>query len=184
MKKGDTSNLNLLPSQAKFQAAKMKLQKTLHYYMSLVGILWFAIVILVVVLYFGSTFVLNLQNTKYKQALNGLQSLSSDIVTGQLLKYRAKVLGEVLKNRFEYSTAFEKINSLFGSEVKVTDFVLEGKNQFTVTTQTTGKNNVDSIENKVEEINLGKVDGVSKTIISSADQDGENWSIKMELYLK
>jgi hypothetical protein len=184
MKKGDISNLNLLPSQAKFQAARMKLEKTLRYYMSMVGVVWLAVVILVMVLYFGSAYIFNLQTKKYNQSLNSLESLSSDIVVGQLLKYRAKVLGEVLNNRFEYSTAFEKINSLFGPGVTVTNFELKKINQFSVTVQAVDENSVNSVEDKVEDINLAKVDGVSKAIIDGASESGNIWLIQLEVYLK
>lgn len=184
MKMGDSSNLNLLPSQAKFQAAKMKLEKTIHYYMSLIGILWITVIVVITVLFFGSNYILNIQIKKYNQALNGLQSLSSDIVVGQLLKYRAKVLGEVLKNRFEYSTAFEKINSLFGENVSVANFQLEDNNNFLITVKTAEKENVNHVEEVVENINLGKVDGVSKATIKEAVLLDSLWSIRMEVVLK
>ena len=114
-----------------------------------------------------------------------MQNLSSDIVVNQLLKYRSKVLGEVLKNRFEYSTAFEKINSLFGAGVKVTNFELVNKSEFTVSAQTTGKENVNGIEDKVAEINLGEVEGVTKAVINGATHTNDDqWLVQMEVYLK
>ncbi len=67
MKRGDSSNLNLLPSRAKFQAAKMKLQATLRHYMAIAIVLWVAVIILVGALFFGSGLVLSLQNKKYNQ---------------------------------------------------------------------------------------------------------------------
>ena len=184
MKRGDTSNLNLLPSQAKFQAAKIKLKKTLYYYMSVAGVLWLAVVIILIVLYFGSDYILSLQNKKYEQAFNSLQSLSTNIVTSQLLKYRTKVLGEVLDDRFEYSTAFNKINSLFKEEIRVVNFELEDKSKFLVTVETSGKDNVNNIEDKVTEINLGKVDGFDKAVIDNANKTGDDWLLQLELYLK
>lgn len=184
MKRGDSSNLNLLPSQAKFQAARMKLEKTIHYFMSLVGVLWIAVIIVILFLFFGSNYILNLQIKKYNQALNSFQSLSSEIVVGQLLKYRAKVLGEVLNDRFEYSTAFEKINSLFGDNVVVANFQLEDNKQFSLALKTAEKVNVDHVEEVVEDINLGKVEGVSKAVLKGSTWDNNDWLIKMEVSLK
>jgi hypothetical protein len=112
MKTGDSLNLNLLPSQAKFQAARMKLKGVLRKYMTFALVLWLAIVILVIVLYFGSGYVLDLQNKKYKQALTDFQGKSEEIIVNQLLKYRTKVLGQVMKDRYEYSVSFEKLNSI------------------------------------------------------------------------
>jgi len=185
MKKGDSLNLNLLPSQAKFEATRMKLQGVLKRYMSLAVLLWIVVVIIVVVLYFGSDFILKLQKKKYDQSLNNFKGLSQEIVTNQLLKYRSKVLGEVLKNRFEYSSAFEKINSIFAQKAKVSNFKLNDNKMFLVEVTAADKEAVNFVEDKVTDINNGKEEGVEKAEIKSADyQLGSNWTIEMEVYIK
>jgi hypothetical protein len=185
MKTGDSSNLNLLPSQAKFQAARMKLQATLKQYMSLVIVFWVAVVVFVVVIYFGSGFVLDLQNKKYDQALNNYKSLSQEIVVNQLLKYRAKVLGQVLKERFEYSSAFEMINSIFGQQAKVSNFELSENRKFIIEVAAADKETVNFVEDRVAEINKGEVQGVKKADILGASYkiDG-GWGVAMEVFLQ
>lgn len=185
MKTGDSSNLNLLPSQAKFQAARMKLQGTLRQYMSLVVILWGALVVLVVVLYFGSGFVLDFQNKKYNQALDSFKSLSQEIVVNQLLKYRSKVLGQVLKDRFEYSTAFEKINSIFAEKAKVSKFELNENKKFEIEVAAADKTAVNFVEDKAGEVNKGLVEGVKEIKINAANYEQYGgWTIAMEVILK
>lgn len=185
MKTGDSLNINLLPSQAKFQAARIKLKKTIRYYMTLVSVLWVAVAILVVVLYFGSDFVLKQQNKKYETSMSSFENMSEEIAINQLLKYRAKVLGQVLNERFEYSTAFETVASVFSEKAKVSEFKFESKSkEFKMTVLATDKETVDYVEDRVLEVNEGKVEGVKHiNIISVAYVIGGDWSIDMEVKL-
>lgn len=185
MKTGDSSNLNLLPSQAKFQAARMKLQTTLKHYMSLLIIVWVAGVLVVTLLYFGSNFVLNFQNKKYDQALTSFKSLSQEIVINQLLKYRTKVVGQVLKDRFEYALAFERINSVFSGKARVSKFELNENRDFIIEVSAVDKEGVNYIEDRVIDVNDGKVEGIKSIKISGASYKvGGVWTIAMEVALK
>lgn len=185
MKTGDSSNLNLLPSQAKFQAAKMKLRATLRHYMAIAIVLWIAVMILVGALFFGSGFVLSLQSKKYDQSLASYRGLSQEIILNQLLKYRSKVLGQVLDDRFEYSAAFEKINSIFSEKAKVSGFELNKNKEFVVNVLAADKNGVDFVENKVAEANDGVMEGVQKITIKNVSYVvNGGWAINMEVVLK
>ena len=185
MKTGDTSNLNLLPSQAKFQAARMKLQSTLRHYMSIVIIFWVAGVLLVTVLYFGSDFVLKFQNKKYDQAMASFKGLSQEIVINQLLKYRTKVVGQVLKDRFEYALAFERINSVFANKARVSKFELSENRDFIVEVSALDKEGVNYIEDRAVEANEGKIEGIKSIKITGASYRIDNaWTIAMEVVLK
>lgn len=186
MKTGDSSNLNLLPSQAKFQAARMKLKAILRRYMSFALVLWVTLIIVTVVLYFGSDLILTSQNKKYQQALTSYKSLSQEIILSQLLKYRAKVLGQVLDSRFEYSSAFEKVNSIFSEMAKVSRFELDENKEFAVEVLATDKNSVNYVEDRVAEANKGKVEGVKKIIIKGANYNANsgNWLVNMGVTLE
>ena len=185
MKIGDSLNINLLPSQAKFQADKIKLKKTIRYYETLGLILWGIVIMVVAILYFGSGFILNSQQKKYQQSVNNFQSMSEEIVINQLLKYRAKVLGQVLKDRFEYSAAFEKVSSLFLEKAKVETFELDDiKKEFKITLTAKDKEGVDYIEDKMVEVNEGRVEGVKNMTITGVSYTvGDDWSINMEIMI-
>lgn len=184
MKTGSSLNLNLLPSQAKFQAARMKQQAILKRYMSLLIITWVVAIIVVGIMYFGSDFILSFQNKKYDQALRSYKGLSQEIVINQLLKYRAKVLGVVLKDRFEYSSAFEKINSIFSEKAKVADFQLSKNKEFSLVVAAVDKEAVSFVEDKVTEANEGKVEGVkSIDIIGASYKVDSGWTVSMEVVL-
>jgi len=185
MKTGDVLNLNLLPSQAKFQAAKMKLKAILRRYMMTALFIWLAIVTVVVILFFGSGLILNVQNKKYQQALSSYQSLSQDIILNQLLKYRAKVLGQVLKERFEYSSAFERINSIFSEKAKVSNFELNENKSFVIEVVAADKEAINYVESKVAEANEGGIEGIKKITMNSASfRVSGDWSVGMEVVLQ
>jgi hypothetical protein len=185
MKTGDSSNLNLLPNQAKFQAARMNLQRILRRYMSFAVFLWLAVVVLTIVLYFGSKLVLSSQNKKYNQVSADFQGKSEEVMINQLLKYRTKTLGQVLKDRYEYSAAFEKINSIFSEKVKISKLELNKDRDFMVKVTAMDKESVDFVEKKVFEANKGEIDGVKNMLINNASYTiGGIWSINMEVTLK
>lgn len=186
MKTGDSSNLNLLPSQAKFQATRMKLQENLKKYMSFVIVLWVVVVLLMVVVYFGSGYVLTVQNNKYKQALSDFQGNSEEVIVNQLLKYRTKVLGQVLKDRYEYSVAFKKINLIFEDRVKLSTFELDKDKNFMVKVIATDKESLDFVEKKVSLANSGELEGIKAITINSASNTVVNgfWTVTMGVILK
>jgi len=185
MKIGDSLNINLLPSQAKFQADKIKLKKTIRHYemMALGG--WLVLLIGALVLFFGSGIILSGSQKKYQQAVNIFQSNTDGIVLNQMLKYRAKALGQVLNDRFEYAASFEKINSIFSEKVKVSEFKLNDKDKsFTVTVIATNKDGVNYIEDRVLEINEDKIEGVKKATINGVTyQVHGEWLIDMEVVI-
>ncbi len=185
MKVGDSLNINLLPSQAKFQADKIKLKKTIRRYeiMTLGG--WLVFLIGALVLYFGSGFILNKSQKKYQQTVNIFQADTEGIVLNQLLKYRAKSLGQVLNERFEYAASFEKMASIFSDKAKVSEFELNDKDKsFTMTVTASDKDGVDYVEDRVLEVNEGKVEGIKKiTITGVSYQVRGEWSINLEVMI-
>lgn len=163
----------------------MKLQALLKHYMMVAIVFWVLLMVVVAFLHFGSIFVLGFVNKKYEKAFNSYKSLSREIMVNQSLKYRSKVLGTVLKNRFEYSSAFEKINTVFGEKAKVAEFELGNRGEFSLVVSADDKEGVDFVEERVLEINNGQVEGVKKAIIKDvAYALGEAWKIEMEVILK
>jgi hypothetical protein len=125
-------NLNLLPSQAKFQAERMRMEKLAKKILIIVAIVWVVAAVLIFAFWGGSGFVLGKEKDKYKKAVSSYLSLSDEVITSQLIKYRAKVLGKVLSDRFEYSTAFKKVSGLFGDQIKIAGFELRETSMFDV----------------------------------------------------
>ena len=177
-------NLNLLPSKAKFQAAKIKTRQMV--WKINLGILTVWSFALVVAL--GMNLYINyLVDAADKQLIKHektFSSLSENIVTSQILKYRAKIVGGVIKNRFEYGKAFELIQGLFPPEVVLKSNNLRENNVFAIEGVMSEKNNMDMIENIVKEINMGKRDRlISSTLTGLTLKSGE-WNFTMEVAIK
>ncbi|HNY04789.1 MAG TPA: hypothetical protein PKI92_03480 [Candidatus Woesebacteria bacterium] len=185
MKVGDSLNINLLPSQAKFQADKIRLKKTIRRYeMRFLGV-WLVFLIGAFILFLGSGIILSGSQKKYQQAVNVFESNTEEIVLNQLLKYQAKALGQVLNERFEYAASFEKVASIFSDKAKVSDFEINDQDKsFTMTVTTADKEGIDYVEDRVDEVNEGKVEGVKKIIITGVSyQVRGEWSINLEVMI-
>jgi len=180
MKTGDSFNLNLLPSQAKFQAARMKLQKTFRRYMAIGAIVWVLVIVGTVISHIFVGVSLEAENKKYKQNLEAFKGMTDEITLSQLIKYRIKVLGQVLKDRFEYSTAFERVTTIFSEKATVSKFQINENKEFVITVTTNNQEGVDYIESRVEEANKGKIEGIKEVEINNVayTNDG-NWSVNM-----
>jgi hypothetical protein len=185
MKTGDSLNLNLLPSQAKFQATRMKLQKRFRRYMVIATGLWVLTILVTAIMYIITGISLNSENNKYQQSFNGFKGMSDEIVMSQLIKYRIKVLGEVLKDRFEYSTAFERVMSIFSEKATMSKFEIDLNKNFKIVVKAVGREAVDFVEDRVVEANKGNVEGVKGISMNSVkyNNNGE-WLINMEVQLK
>ena len=184
MKLGSSANLNLLPSQAKFQADRMKLQKKLRQYLLVAVVIWVSVGILTLALNLVFNFRLKHEEKKYNQIITTLKSMDQEIALSQLIKYRIKVLGEVLKERFEYSTAFETINGLFSEKASLGKFNMDANKAFEIEVLANDRETLDYIENRVRRINEGEVPEVSKITMKEAVVAGNSWTVNMEVVLK
>lgn len=185
MKTGDSFNLNLLPSQAKFQAARTKLQKTFRRYMAIGAALWVLVIVATVISHIFVGVSLEAESKKYKQNLEAFKGMTDEITLSQLIKYRIKVLGQVLKDRFEYSTAFEKVTTIFSEKATVSKFQINENKEFTISVATNNRDGVDFIEGRVEEANKGKIEGIKKVDINNVTYTSDgNWLVNMGVFIK
>ena len=184
MKLGSSANLNLLPSQAKFQADRMNLQAKLRHYILVAVVIWLSLGILTLAL--NITFDLRLKQAerRYQQSLEALKSMDQEIALSQLIKYRIKVLGEVLKERFEYSTAFETITNLFAEKASLGKFNMDENKKFEIEVLASDKESLDYIEDRVKRINQGEVPGVKNVTMKQAVAEAEQWSVTMAVDLE
>lgn len=177
-------DLNLLPSRAKFQEVKIKLQKKINLIMMVIIGLWIGVGALILAMNVIMGLKIKTANNQLKQAKEVYIGMSNNIITSQRLKYKAKIVGELLDKRFEYSKAFEAINSLFPSGVIMTDFQLKEQGGFKLSATTSGKENMDKIEKMISEINLGKHESFSSAEIRGLKYINGNWDFSMEVALK
>ena len=155
-------------------------------YMIVATVVWLLVGTVTLVIFFGLGIVLTTENNKYQQALNTFKGMSEEIVLSQQIKYRIKVLGQVLKSRFEYSTALEKVDSIFSEKAKLSKFEIDKDKNFKIMVTAFGREGVNYVEDKVLDVNNGKVEGIKSITINSVSFTVNNggWDINMEVKLK
>jgi hypothetical protein len=177
-------DLNLLPSGAKFQAAKVKLQKKVRKILIWTVSVWLAAAAII----FGLNLVAKLRitaaQTQLKKAQDAYMAMADNIITSQNLKYRAKVVGGVLNSRFEYGKAFEEVGKLFPPEVEMTDFKLKDDGGFVLTAQTSGGMNMDMVEKIIGGINDGQNTEFKSAKLATLIFDKNLWKFTVEVTLK
>lgn len=176
--------LNLLPSVAKFQAAKIKLKKKINLGMGIFFGFWFLLTLIIFVWLGVNNYRLDLAKKENTAALNKYKSLVTSVVLSKKNKYQAKVVGRVLSERFEYGTSIEKINKMFSSKVNVENFEIKAKRQFIINGILLNGADMLEVEEKVRDINLGLLDGFKSASLDliSINSDG-SWIFKMEVNL-
>lgn len=176
-------NLNLLPSQAKFQAFKIKFKKKTVIFVWGLSALWFVVTLVIFGIWFFTQANYKREEKLYNREVEAYKALSDKVVLSEQIKYRAKMVGEVLSNRFEYGEAFSKINNLFSENVLIEDFKLEDKSTFSLDGMVLGSN-IDEVELRIEEINNGEVDEFKSAKIKALSLDQQEWDFGMEVVLK
>jgi len=177
-------NLNLLPSKAKFQAAKIKLKTQVNKIaIGLVAAWVVACAIVLGVNFFIKYKLANavVQNKKIQENYTGLQS---NILVSQKLKYKAKMVGGVLASRFEYGKAFEMIENMFPEVITLDDYDLKEDGTFRIDGTTKTREGVDLVENTIESINSDKNKALTGASLTSLKNFKGVWSFTIVVTLK
>lgn len=175
--------LNLLPSVAKFQAAKINLKKKIGLGMGIFLGFWI-LLMMVVFVWLG---IDNLLLTKAKKenvfALDKYKTLVTNVVISKKNKYQAKLVGKVLNERFEYGASIEKIKNIFSENIVLENFEIKDKKQFILKYSLNNGSNMTEIESKIRDINNGLIpDFKSAKLTSISIKDG-GWNFEMEVIL-
>ena len=180
-----TMDLNLLPSQAKFQAARMKIKAKINKVM--VGVLgvWVLGLVVVFSLWFLTKMTLATDEKKYKKAAVDFQGVSDTVLNSEQLKYRAKLVGEILNKRFEYGKAFQTVKTLFPAGISLEDYKLKSQKVFSVSGVIADWRGVDQLEKTMRDVNSGLSESFSSTKLNSLSYDVvEGWNFDMEVEIK
>lgn len=179
-----TMDLNLLPSEAKFQAAKIRLENKAKLIMAIMLIVWISAILIVFAASFVFSTKLKSEESLKKKALSEYSTLSDSVIVNQGLKYKAKMVGKTLATRFEYGKAFETVNSIFPEGIALENFEMDPGGFFKVSGTTVGRQNVDKLEGFVNAINGGSDSRFVSIRLSSLTVKSGVWRIGMEVTLK
>jgi hypothetical protein len=180
-------SLNLLPSQAKFQAEKIKAISLAKKILTIFLILWVFVVMIILGIEQGYKIWLNNQNVKYQDVVSNYMQSAQEIVVTQTIKFRAKLLGKVLADRFEYSDAFNVVGNIFDSNIVIKDFELKENRYFMMTVEASDSTAMTTLESRIKEINLlGSEPKVKNIVLNSASysKSAKKWEVNLEVYLK
>lgn len=179
-------SLNLLPNQAKFQVEKMRAIALTRKVLTIFLVVWVMIVLIIFGILLGSKWWLDKENGKYQSVVADFLQSSNEIVTSQTIKFRTKLLGKVLTDRFEYSEAFNLVGTIFDSKAIIKDFELKEKSFFVMTVTAADTQAMKDLESRVAEINKGLEPKISKIVIKSASftKTDQLWVVVLEVYLK
>lgn len=178
-------DLNLLPSSAKFQVERVKWRRWAKGYLWILGVLWLVLVVIVVVWWLVVKYGLAGLEQKYQRVLASYKALAGEAWENEKIKYKTKVVGEMLVNRFEYGQTLRKIDELFPSQkIKIDDFELADKKRFLVKGQIDDGPNVDELEKRISEINQGGSEIFNQAGLLALSVDGLVWSFEMEVDIK
>lgn len=179
------SDLNLLPSQAKFQAERMHLKAVINNFLWVFGGVWILLVIIVFLLELILNLSLKKFNKDYEKVSAQYQSLAGSIVLSQKIKYQAKVVAKVLSDRFEYGKSMKLVKELFSEKVTIDNLGMNGIKKFQVDGSVLNGEDLSEVEEKVNSINSGSVDGVSLAEIKDISVDAvKGWKFSVEVKLK
>lgn len=175
-------DLNLLPSQAKFQAKRNALKKKISSFLWIFGGFWVLLLVIVLGLFFVSQMVLKSYSNNYDKGLAQYKTLLGSMVMNQQVKYQVKVVSKVLGERFEYGNSIEKVRSLFSSGIEVNDIEIKNKKEFSLVGTFSDGQLMDEVEEKVVLINQGKLEGFKSAKLNSVEIGNKGWLFEMEVY--
>jgi len=177
-------SLNLLPSQAKFQADKIKIQAKIKKYLIVVSSLWLVAVVIVFGYQLTVRNKLNKLMSNNKNLATNYAKESKQIFLSNRLKYQVKQIGEILNDRFEYSVPFRMVDTLFPENITVLNYQLTDKDVFNITGVVSGNKNVTILEEKQDQINKGKINGFSQAKLITLSTKSGLWNFTMEVEIK
>ncbi len=178
------NELNLLPNVAKFQASKMKMKSLVNKVSIYIGVAWVVILLVVFGFWAIEQNRINVEQRRFDRAKEEFESLKEEIVLTQQLKFRAKLVGEILDSRFEYHQVFKIIQSMFSEKVAIEKTQIEDGNFISVSGSTEGLNSFDEVQKKIDMINNKEVAGLAAARLKDLTLADNSWRFSMEVDLE
>ena len=177
-------NLNLLPSQAKFQASRTKLKTTIRTFLVGLAGVWVIIILIVAGMWINGNSRVNTSTKKYNEAVKQYVSLSNNVTLNQRLKYQAKLVGKILNERFLYSMPLRKVSGIFSDAIIIEDSKIRDQSTFVLSGSFVGNKNMDEVESKINNINSGLMEGFTSARVTSLTTIAGLWRFEVEVNTK
>jgi hypothetical protein len=178
------NELNLLPNVAKFQASKMKTKALVNKVSIYLGIGWVVILLGIFGVWAVMLSRISIEQRRFDRAKEEFESLQQEIVLTQQLKYKAKIVSEVLDERFEYHEIFKVIQNMFSEKIKIDKTEIKEGSYVSISGSTDGIKSVDEIQDKVTQINNKEIKGLFEAKLGDLSLAENTWRFSMEVGLE
>ncbi len=172
-------DLNLLPSVAKFQAAKVKLKKKIIFFSTIFLAIWVFLLVVVFVWLGINNILLTRAKKNNTMVLDQYKSLVTNVVLSKKNKHQAKIVGSVLSKRFEYGASIEKIINLFSGAIILEDFKIADKKHFVLNGKVNDGSEFIQVEEMIRDINLGLMPDFKSAKLSNISIKDNVWIFEM-----
>lgn len=178
----NNSKLNLLPDAVKLHARSIRYQKIAGKISVVIGTIWVIVLLATLIFFIIFNSRLQLATQNYKRANLAFDGFRDVVLATQNLRYSAKLVGEILKNRFEYSTTFSKMDKIFEKEILITSIELKDKKYFAVKGRALTSADMEKVEKQIILINKGVVPEFSYAKLVNLNwSTDEGWNFGMEV---
>jgi len=178
------SDLNLLPSQAKFQAEKIRIKGIINNFLWIFSGLWVLLLVGVFLLELILNLTLKKFNSDYQKSLTQYQSMVENVALNQKIKYQAKVVAKVLADRFEYGKSMKLVKDIFQQDIIINTLEISDINKFSVSGSVDSGENLYKLEEIVENANSGLIEGVKSIELKDISVDKiKGWNFSLEVVL-
>jgi hypothetical protein len=116
-------------------------------------------------------------------SLNRYKTLVTNVVLSKKNKYQAKLVGQVLSERFEYGTLIQKITNLFSKNISMGDFSIKEKKAFIFKGSLNNGINISEVEEKIRDINLGNYPDFKSAKLNTIEVHSKDWTFEVEVEL-
>lgn len=178
------SDLNLLPSEAKFQAQKIHLKGLITNFLWIFGGFWLLLILIVLGTFLVFKINLDQLTKKYDKSLVQYKALVGDMAINQKIRYEAKIVSKILSERFEYGESMDIIKNLFSEKIKIENLEINGNKKFTIDGSVDDGRDMDEVENKIDNINKGLVDSLISAEIVEIKPSPSKWKFVIEVNLR
>lgn len=177
------NDLNLLPSEAKFLAERMRLKAIINNFIWIFGGLWLSLIVVMIGLNLIFQLNLNQLNKKYQKVSDQYKSLAGNMAVNQKVRYQAKVVAKVLNNRFEYGESIERVKNIFSDKIVIKNFKISEKKKFEIEGMVVDGKYLEEVEKKIVDINSAKIEGFKSVELKNIEVKGTDWFFSMEVTL-
>lgn len=177
-------SVNLIPSEAKFQAQRIKFGKKMVKIAKILVAVWLSVVVIIFGIWIVLRQIQQAEKNKLTKAETAYEQLSNKLITNQKLRYKIKLVSQIVESRFEYARAFQTVNDYLPPEANISKLELNKDGNFAVDLELRGAKLMEEMEARIEATNRGAVEGIESVLIKSIGVNNGNWKLGLEVAIK